>query len=61
MAVVRVVGNRFYGKADSAVGGLIAVKPAERGTAGVAAAVAAAKAPGGAAGGSGSGSGSSYL
>ncbi len=43
-AVVRAVGDRFYSGADSAVGGLIAVKPAKRGIAGVAAVVAAAEA-----------------
>lgn len=56
MAVVKAVGNRFYGGADSAAGGLIAIKPGERSTAGVAAAVVAAEALEG-----GSGSGSSYL
>ena len=55
-AVVRAVGDRFYGGADSAVGRLMAIKPGERSTAGAAAVVVAAEAPEG-----GSGSGSSYL
>ena len=55
-AAVRAVGNRFYGGADGAAGGLMAIKPSERSIAGAAAAVAAAEALEG-----GSGSGSSYL
>jgi hypothetical protein len=38
-AAVRAVGDRFYSRADSIVGGLMAVKPAKRSTAGVAAVV----------------------
>lgn len=54
-AAARAAGDRFYGGADGAAGGLMAIKPGERSTAGAAAAVAAAEAPEG-----GSGSGSSY-
>ena len=39
-AIVRAVGNRFYGGADSAVGGLMAIKPSEHSIAGAAAVVA---------------------
>ena len=56
IAAARAVGNWFYGRADSAVGRLIAIKPSKRSIAGVAAVVVAAEALEG-----GSGSGSSYL
>ena len=55
-AVVRAAGDWFYGGADGAAGGLIAIKPGERSIAGAVAVVVAAEALEG-----GSGSGSSYL